>query len=175
MDARNVRVTILGFLDGLPPDSAVQPTEIASRLGLAAEQINPFLEAARQNGEVIASADGSVRIAAHLKGQFVQGYSPAKVPAMAWNAAKNWEKGVVLICSVIFLAVLLFAALRTGEIPDRQFIILRSILALAGAGFTIGIPGFITARVAFKDYVVVRATGAIAVFVVIYFVPAAIR
>ena len=171
----NIRVAVLLFLDGLPSGSTIQPSELVIRLGLAAEQINPFLETARQNKEIIVSSDGSVQIAPHLKGQFVIGPSPTKVPPLSWNAAKSWEKGFVLVCSIVFLAVLLVAGLRTSEIPDRQFVILRSILALAGAGFTIGILGFITARVAIKDYFLVRAAGAVAVFVIIYFIPAAIK
>jgi hypothetical protein len=173
MTERNVRVAVLSFLDGLPTGSAIQPPDLAHRLGLAAEQINPYLETARQNGEVVVSSDGSVRIAQHLKGQFVTGPSPTKVPPVAWNAAKSWEKAVVLLCSIVFLSVLLYAALRPDEIPDRQYVILRSILALAGAGFTIGIPGFITAKIVIKENLVLRAAGAVAVFAVIYFFPAA--
>lgn len=55
----------------------------------------------------------------------------------------------IVICSVGFLAILLYAAFRPGEIPTRQFIIMRTLLALAGAGFTIGIPGFIYAEIGF--------------------------
>src|SRR5436309_7767503 len=75
----DVRVAVLSFLDRLEPGSSIQPPELSSRLGLTAEQVNPFLEAAQQRREVVVLNDGSVTIARHLVGQFMKGPSPMKV------------------------------------------------------------------------------------------------
>ena len=178
MNDRNVRIAILSYLDSLPKGQSVQPPSLARELGLTGEQVNPIITAAVSREEIESLADGSVKIHPRLKGQFTN-YTKSdkvvtKVPLVGWNAAQSWEKAFVLICSAIFLFVLLYAAFRTGEIPERQFIIMRTILALAGAGFTIGIPGFIYAEIKIKDSLLLRAIGAVAVFAVIYFFPAAV-
>ena len=80
------------------------------------------------------------------------------------KTAQTWEKILTIISSIVFLSVLLYAGLRSDPILDRQFVILRTLFALAGAGFVIGIPGFIAVDIQFT-HMRVRAIGAIAVFV----------
>lgn len=173
MTDRAIRTSVLTFLDSLPDDESVHPAELASQLGLPADQLNPYLNSANDE-DISTHDDGSITIGPRLKGQFRKSTNtPTPVPTHGWNAAQPWQKGLVLICSVIFLCVLCYAALRSDPIGDRQFVILRTILALAGAGFTIGIPGFIEVEISIRTNLLLRAMGAVAVFAVIYFfVPA---
>jgi hypothetical protein len=94
--------------------------------------------------------------------------SHAKAVNLSWNAASPWERGVVLLSAIGLIVVLVVFAFSKGEIPDRQWIIIRSLTALAGAGFAIGIPGFLTTEIVFK-HMTVRALGALAVFAIIWF------
>lgn len=179
MSARETRIAILTHLDYLPDGASIQPEDLVQQLQLPAGEVNPVLRTAQQNDEVEALADGSVRISSRLRGQFCDDDqkrrpSPTPVPLVGWNEGQPWEKLLILLCSIGFLSVLLYAGLRTTEIPDRQFIILRTILALSGAGFVMGIPGFISAEVVIKN-INVRAVGAITVFVIIYFALPAIQ
>lgn len=178
MSTRDIRIAILTYLDCLPDGASIQPMNLAQKLQFSPGNVNPALITAQQRNEVEVLADGSVRLAPRLRGQFCdddqkQRPSPTPVPLVSWSEGQPWEKLLTLLCSIGFLIVLLYVGLRTTEIPDRQFIILRTILALSGAGFAMGIPGFITAEVLFKN-IKVRAFGAAAVFVIIYFILPAI-
>lgn len=172
MASDNLRAVVLGYLDSIPDHSPARPTEVARAVGVGAKDLNPVLLKAQQDGEVILTADGSVRLADHLWGQLPPQPPGPPIPLVAWGAGAGWEKGLVLLCSILIIFVILYAALGEGDIPDRRYNLLRTILALAGAGYTIGIPGFIVADIAIKKFLAVRAAGALAVFVVIYFVPA---
>ena len=90
---------------------------------------------------------------------------------LSWNAGRVWEKTLAVVSfsiGIIFLAILVGRGLQPSEIPDRQFVQLRTIIALAGATFVMAIPGFITVGVALKN-MMIRAVVAIAAFVLIYF------
>jgi nucleoside phosphorylase len=78
--ADHTRVAVLGFLDKLAARESIHPADVASRLGLSAESINRFLGAASQNGELTVLADGRVKLADRLRGQFPAGNDPALVP-----------------------------------------------------------------------------------------------
>jgi hypothetical protein len=66
---------------------------------------------------------------------------------------------------VVFVFALLFIAFKVGVPTPFQYTIFRVVLALAAAGVAAMIPGFIHANIA--DWL--RAGGALAVFVVVYF------
>ena len=90
---------------------------------------------------------------------------------LSWNAGSGWEKILAVVSfsiGIIFLAILLGRGLQPSELPDRQFVLLRTILALAGGAFVIAIPGFITVEMALKN-MMIRAVAAIVAFVLIYF------
>ena len=90
---------------------------------------------------------------------------------LSWNAGSGWEKILAVVSfsiGIIFLAILLGRGLQPSELPDRQFVLLRTILALAGGAFAIAIPGFITVEMALKN-MMIRAVAAIVAFVLIYF------
>lgn len=69
------------------------------------------------------------------------------------------------IFGVVFICVLIAIALFKPDPSDFQYTIFRTVLALAGAGVAAVIPGFIQANVGTW----IRAGGALAVFVIIYF------
>lgn len=88
------------------------------------------------------------------------------------NKEKNFmqrDKLLSFIFGLIFIVVLLVIAWFKPEPSKFQYSVFRTILALAGAGIGAVIPG--TIQVDVKTWV--RAGGAIAVFVIVYFfVPA---
>jgi len=113
-----VRVAVLSFLAGLPVGSTIQPTDLAHRLGLTAEQVNPFLQAARQTREVVVSSNGSVQIAQRLRGQFHSGPSPTRVSPIAEDAASptlvdKWKRAfqnnrviaIIIFASTIVICI----------------------------------------------------------------------
>ena len=67
------------------------------------------------------------------------------------------------------LAAVLWLAFRSDSLSNQQFEILRIMLALAGAGVGAVFPGFLDLRVTSGTKLAVRAGGALAVFVVLYF------
>lgn len=75
------------------------------------------------------------------------------------------ERILVFTFGTIFLALILLIAVYGPALNARSFFIVRVALALAGAGIAALIPGFLNVQI--SNYI--RAGGAIAVFVVIFF------
>jgi peptidoglycan/LPS O-acetylase OafA/YrhL len=67
------------------------------------------------------------------------------------------------------LAAALWLAFRDGSLSDQQFEILRIVLALAGGGIGAVVPGFLDLRLKTGAALALRAGGALAVFIVVYF------
>lgn len=78
---------------------------------------------------------------------------------------KSIEKITAFSFGVIFIVTILVVAIFISEPTDFQYIVFRIILALASAGVAAMIPGFLSVEVSTS----VRAGGAIAVFVIVYF------
>ena len=90
---------------------------------------------------------------------------------LSWNAGSVWEKVLVAVSvsiGIIFLALLFGRGLPPSELPDRQFVLWRTIIALVGAAFVMAIPGFITVEMA-RQNMIIRVVAAIAAFILIYF------
>jgi len=88
---------------------------------------------------------------------------------------KRWVNGrlktdqlLTFVFGVIFLSVLLAVAIIDPTLTDNREII-RIILALAAAGVGAMFPGFLDIRGNFPN-LVIRATGALALFVLIYLI-----
>lgn len=77
---------------------------------------------------------------------------------------KNWEKVTGFAFGTIFIGVLLFIAFLVPAPTVTQWFVCRVVLAIAAAGIASIIPGLIAVKIS----AVVRAGGAIAVFVVVY-------
>lgn len=77
---------------------------------------------------------------------------------------RNWEKLTAFAFGVVFIAVLLSIAFLVPNPTVTQWFICRVVLALAAAGIGAIIPGLIVVSVSNT----VRAGGAIALFVLVY-------
>lgn len=83
------------------------------------------------------------------------------------NTSSNehkWEKIAVFIFGVTFISTLLFVVLKE-DLNERAYSIIRIIMALAVAGVGACIPGFLDVQL--KGFI--RAGGAMALFVIVYF------
>lgn len=77
---------------------------------------------------------------------------------------ENWQKLVAVGCGVLFVAVMLVVAIAVPNPTATQWFIFRVVLALASAGIGAVLPGLIVVNVP----KLVRAGGAIALFVLVY-------
>ena len=78
---------------------------------------------------------------------------------------RTYERVAVFVFGVVFVIGLLVLAILFSKPTDFQYMVFRIVLALAAAGVAAFIPGFIEVDV--KNWV--RAGGAIAVFIIVYF------
>ncbi len=79
--------------------------------------------------------------------------------------SKSYEKIVALVCGVIFVTAILVLAIFIPAPSPFQYLIFRVVLSLASAGFVSMTPGFLDVKIANW----VRAGGALAVFVLVFF------
>jgi hypothetical protein len=79
------------------------------------------------------------------------------------------DKFLAFAFGVVFLATILWLAFHNGDMTAPQFEILRSVLAIAGGGATAVIPGFLDINLRSEKKLALRAGGALAVFVILYF------
>jgi|688.fasta_scaffold480969_1 hypothetical protein len=78
---------------------------------------------------------------------------------------KQQEKTWAYITAIVFIACILIIAIFIPNPSSFQYTIFRIITSLAAAGFIAFVPGFLEVKI--NNYV--RATGAIAAFVLVYF------
>ncbi len=79
------------------------------------------------------------------------------------------EMGLAFVFGCVALAAVLWLAFRAETLSEQQFEILRIVLALAGGGVGAVIPGFLNVSVKASTKLALRAGGALAVFIVLYF------
>ena len=79
------------------------------------------------------------------------------------------EIWLAFVFGCLALAAVLWLAFRSDSLNDQQFEILRIVLALAGGGVGAVIPGFLDLTLKAGTRLALRAGGALAVFVVLYF------
>jgi len=77
---------------------------------------------------------------------------------------EHWQKVTAFGCGVVFIALMLIVAIAIPNPTATQWFVFRVVLALAAAGIGAVIPGLIVVNVSR----VVRAGGAIALFVLVY-------
>lgn len=94
-----------------------------------------------------------------------------KISRKADSSPSEQRLALVLafIFGVVFLGALLVFAIAFPNPTDRQFEIVRIILALAAGGVAAVIPGFLDLRLGSGKTWTIRAGGALAVFVIVYF------
>jgi hypothetical protein len=77
---------------------------------------------------------------------------------------EHWEKLTAFACGLFFIGLMLTIAILIPNPTPTQWLVFRVVLALASAGVGAVIPGLIVVEVS----TVVRAGGAIALFVLVY-------
>jgi hypothetical protein len=85
------------------------------------------------------------------------------------TSTRRLQMGLAFVFGCAALAVVLWLAFRAETLSEQQFEILRIVLALAGGGVGAVIPGFLDVNVTASTKLALRAGGALAVFVVLYF------
>src|SRR3954465_4244158 len=76
---------------------------------------------------------------------------------------------LAFVFGCLALAAVLWLAFRSDSLTDQQFEILRIVLALAGGGVGAVIPGILNLDIKAGTRLALRAGGALAVFIVLYF------
>lgn len=77
---------------------------------------------------------------------------------------ENWQRLAAFGCGVLFVALMLIIVIAIPNPSATQWFVFRVVLALAAAGVGAVIPGLVVVNVS----KVVRAGGAIALFVLVY-------
>ncbi len=81
----------------------------------------------------------------------------------------RFELGLAFAFGCVAIGIVLSLGLRAKTLSEQQFEILRIVLALAGGGVGAVIPGFLDVSMKAGAKLALRAGGALAVFVVLYF------
>jgi hypothetical protein len=76
---------------------------------------------------------------------------------------------LAFVFGCVALAVVLWLAFRSDSLSSQQFEILRIVVALAGGGVGAVVPGFLDLHLKAGAKLALRAGGASAVFVILYF------
>src|SRR5215813_4281404 len=89
-------------------------------------------------------------------------------PRPRHSAPQTWEKVAGFAFGVLFVAALLVLAIAFPQPTSFQYEVFRIVLAIACGGVAAVIPGFLALSMDAKG-VVIRAGGALAVFLLVYF------
>lgn len=81
---------------------------------------------------------------------------------------KAWEKIGAAVLGVVFLITIIIMAVKFPTPSKFQYIVFRIVLAIACAGVAAIIPGFLDLHSKMPG-VAIRAGGAIAIFIIVYF------
>lgn len=90
-----------------------------------------------------------------------------KLGANAVTHDRRWEILAAFVFGCVFLTVILIVAFFKPDPTPFEYTVYRIIIALAAAGVGAILPGFLDVR--FKNWL--RAGGALALFVIVYFFP----
>ncbi|NMM20949.1 MAG: hypothetical protein HHJ15_13515 [Rhodoferax sp.] len=112
-----------------------------------------------------------------IAGQRQAQFENARLPTYGFKnmprIPMNVEKVLAFLFGVSFIIVLLVIALVQPTPTSFQATVFRTVLSLAAAGVAAVIPGFLNVQLKLGYVALIRAGGAIAVFVLVYFnVPA---
>lgn len=81
-----------------------------------------------------------------------------------------WEKIAVFAFGVLFIGILLWIAFQVPDPTDFQLFLFRVVLSLAAAGVGALLPGLLDVRLKSGPMAMIRAGGAVGLFVLVYLV-----
>ena len=93
----------------------------------------------------------------------VKGATPAEGPPVSLNIVLAFAFGVIFLAAILAIAVLL------PNPTPQQFMIFRIVIAVAAAGVAAVIPGLLAVNLSAGKKLAIRAGGALAVLVIVYF------
>jgi hypothetical protein len=93
----------------------------------------------------------------------------ASVREHAQNTSSMLSVTLAFVFGVVFLATLLTLTVAIPNPTEQQFQIFRIVIAIAAGGVAAVIPGLLDIRMDTGRRLVLRAGGALAVFVIVYF------
>ena len=94
-------------------------------------------------------------------------YTPAMSSARVVSGQPKWVLPFAVAFATLGVATVLVIAFLRPELNDVQWFVLRVVLALSGAALASVLPGLLRVEIAWKR-VAIRATGGLALFVLIY-------
>lgn len=80
----------------------------------------------------------------------------------------NWEKIAGFIFGVVFMAAVMLIAVFLKDITVIQYVIFKTVLAIAAAGVVGIFSGSIVTKGSIGNKITIRATGALAVFLLVF-------
>lgn len=142
----------------------------AKRLNLPILKPSPNAFTAMQNAVAIYNSDQVEEFIKRFQNLNlpIRGFThPTKMNTMY----DRWEKVAMLVTIIVFVAILLAVAIFKTDYTAQGFFIIRVILAIFAAAFAaVAIPGFLETTFKIGKSGAIRATGAIAVFVIVYLI-----
>lgn len=94
----------------------------------------------------------------------------ARIKRQRSSAGKqqNLEMWLAFVFGIVFVTVMLVIAIAIPNPSSTSFFTYRVVLALAAAGIAAVIPGFLNVEISLGLKTVIRAGGAIAVFLIVF-------
>lgn len=129
-------------------------------------ELNAIIRAATDAvAHVATAAEMKSRVLAHVARDTAERSALTRLLLMELPVSKSTEKLIAVIFGVIFVAAILALAVVFPTPTPFQYTVFRIVLAIAAAGFVSMTPGFLEVTV--SNWV--RAGGALAVFVILFF------
>ena len=88
---------------------------------------------------------------------------------ISMNKSQKWEKIMACIFGFLFISIMLMVAILLPNPTVFQIFIFRVVLSLAASGIGALIPGFLNVEMKKEHLFFIRAGGAIALFLIVYF------
>ena len=88
---------------------------------------------------------------------------------LAARKAETWEKATAVFSGLVFIALVIILSIRFPQPSPFQAKLFQTILALAAAGFGTSLSGILHIELRDASKPRLRATGALALFVIVYF------
>ena len=191
--SRETRANILAYLDRIHPES-ISAEKLQQYLQINATDLNNTIEKMCIDGELIVENDGQMRVSEHLVGQFqskdrpVKNF-PKKIKLVGQEPAE-WKKvalfvlgffcvlGLVFLAysvpdatailvyssGILFIGIVIIIAFMVPNPTHFQYVVFRTVLSI----FTGAVASLLPGVIGLSGIRYIDASGALAVFVVVY-------